>query len=677
MAFDRTQPYATVNTDAGNIYYLQSGIYYNSYNLSVAASPPAPVDGPGPSLPFSGLARKLNTVLTAGPPGNTTGLHGSGCISNTTPANSTNTISIKREMEADFDEVRIIIGGWEITNNSLAGIKAIVSTTETAAIDTADNSFRPIVGGTKFNAVRAASDLYGWNNLTWSKSSQWDGSVDPPKEVDLASSATGTLPLAKVDNTSNQRALDGPSSNTMASFLISDWAPCSSVPRADGGTRPLLLIRIYMPGDATHTWTWFGVPTSGSFQDGSAFQIQACRGRILQAAYSFSDNIAVLNDSFAFGAGTVKMPWFFVQVRSRQGGMTVMNVGDSITEDTYVADTVSSWGHRAACDASSITQPVQSINVGFSGQTSQQYWKLARNILTVIKPDVLTYIPFTQNDLARTRRTSFDQLAHTQDVLDYCQQNLIEPVLWTGSPVETLTPTQDLERRFVNTATIAMQPFVKVAEVNGLVSQGLASGSTDLFKPNDSQGNSYKANTTHPSEWSFENFYAPTFAGIYRNILKNIITGVPRQLDFRQRLVGTPTNDSARAGDVGEIISSTIAVGSGVSLTNNTAVNVTSISLTAGDWDVTGVVDVNLGATSTVSYLQGSVSTTSATLGPQDSGFSNPYAIAAGLGVDASEVLPTSRLSLAVTTTVYLVAQCGFAISTAKAYGTIRARRVR
>lgn len=44
MAFDKTQPYATVNTDAGNIYYLQGGTFYNWYDLSVAASPPAPVD---------------------------------------------------------------------------------------------------------------------------------------------------------------------------------------------------------------------------------------------------------------------------------------------------------------------------------------------------------------------------------------------------------------------------------------------------------------------------------------------------------------------------------------------------------------------------------------------------------------------------------------------------------
>jgi hypothetical protein len=35
------------------------------------------------------------------------------------------------------------------------------------------------------------------------------------------------------------------------------------------------------------------------------------------------------------------------------------------------------------------------------------------------------------------------------------------------------------------------------------------------------------------------------------------------------------------------------------------------------------------------------------------------------------------RLSIAATTTVFLVAQCTFTVSTLSAYGTIRARRMR
>lgn len=146
---------------------------------------------------------------------------------------------------------------------------------------------------------------------------------------------------------------------------------------------------------------------------------------------------------------------------------------------------------------------------------------------------------------------------------------------------------------------------------------------------------------------------------------------------FLQRLViGTTTNDNAAAGVVGEFVSSTVAVGSAVALTTDTTANVTSISLTPGDWDVTGVVDFKPGATTTTTYFQGGISTVSATMGSPDTGFSNPFAIAA-TSVDASEVLPVVRMSLATTTTIYLVARAGFSISTLSAYGTIRARRMR
>lgn len=152
-------------------------------------------------------------------------------------------------------------------------------------------------------------------------------------------------------------------------------------------------------------------------------------------------------------------------------------------------------------------------------------------------------------------------------------------------------------------------------------------------------------------------------------------TGIPLQAGNIQ---GTATNDNATAGYIGEYVSSTIASGSAVSLTTNTTANVTSISLTAGDWDVTGVVDFQYGATTSITNLVGGSSTTSATLGARDTFFD--FETAANVPTataDAAFVIPTTRISIAATTTVYLVAQATFTVSTLKAYGTIRARRMR
>src|SRR5690348_13475523 len=55
-------------------------------------------------------------------------------------------------------------------------------------------------------------------------------------------------------------------------------------------------------------------------------------------------------------------------------------------------------------------------------------------------------------------------------------------------------------------------------------------------------------------------------------------------------LVGTATNDNAAAGQIGEVISSTVLIADKVPLANGTPKTITSIILTPGDWDVWGNV---------------------------------------------------------------------------------------
>jgi len=142
--------------------------------------------------------------------------------------------------------------------------------------------------------------------------------------------------------------------------------------------------------------------------------------------------------------------------------------------------------------------------------------------------------------------------------------------------------------------------------------------------------------------------------------------------------VGTTTNDDATAGSIGEFVTATVATGSSVSLTTATPANVISISLTAGDWDVRGVVDYTAAATTSITNQRQGVSTTSATLGAQDTFTSLSLAAQVPTAaIDSAFATPVVRLSLAATTTVYLVTNATFTVSTLKAYGTISARRVR
>lgn len=150
-------------------------------------------------------------------------------------------------------------------------------------------------------------------------------------------------------------------------------------------------------------------------------------------------------------------------------------------------------------------------------------------------------------------------------------------------------------------------------------------------------------------------------------------------------VVGTTTNNSAPAGNLGEIITATVVAGSAVNLTTATAANVTSISLTAGDWDVEGMVDFVIAATTNINHIHGGVSDTSATLLAQtgsanvgtDPNFNRFYFNFAPGAFTETVSTPIVRVSLASTTTIFLVTSATFTVSTLTAYGSIRARRVR
>ena len=137
-------------------------------------------------------------------------------------------------------------------------------------------------------------------------------------------------------------------------------------------------------------------------------------------------------------------------------------------------------------------------------------------------------------------------------------------------------------------------------------------------------------------------------------------------------IVGTTTNNNANAGSVGEHVTAT---GTAVSLTNNTFANITSISLTAGDWEVYGSAAFNPAASTTMSAITLGINSTSATL--PANGLSSQLQCSFTTGTNQGMVAPSQRFSLSATTTIYLVTIVSFGASTMTTTGIIRARRVR
>lgn len=142
-------------------------------------------------------------------------------------------------------------------------------------------------------------------------------------------------------------------------------------------------------------------------------------------------------------------------------------------------------------------------------------------------------------------------------------------------------------------------------------------------------------------------------------------------------IAGYTDGSSASSGKIGEVLTNGLSLVNATSLSTGTALNVTNISLTAGDWDVTGVVGFNAGGTTTITAEAAGLTTTSATLPGLDTGAAIELAESLTGGVDNTIAMPVTRFNISSTTTVYLVAKSSFGVSTMKAYGFMRARRVR
>lgn len=141
-------------------------------------------------------------------------------------------------------------------------------------------------------------------------------------------------------------------------------------------------------------------------------------------------------------------------------------------------------------------------------------------------------------------------------------------------------------------------------------------------------------------------------------------------------VVGTTTNNNAASGSVGEYVTSSVLLASAISLSTTTAADVTSISLTAGDWDIFGNVTFTPGATTVVASIFAWVSTTSATK-PDNSLVDGVTFAASYVPGQFGTMTPMLRVSISGTTTVYLSCVGTFTTSTLTACGSIFARRTR
>ena len=141
-------------------------------------------------------------------------------------------------------------------------------------------------------------------------------------------------------------------------------------------------------------------------------------------------------------------------------------------------------------------------------------------------------------------------------------------------------------------------------------------------------------------------------------------------------IVGTTTNNDASAGSVGEYLTTGL-VGLTTAGANNVFTDPNSLSLTAGDWDVS-MICIAIG-TALVSYYDGGVSTNSGNNGAGINGSDGSSVVGTPITatVNGSFNISSVRFSLASTTTIYAKLRVAYTGTAPQVYTRITARRVR
>lgn len=271
--------------------------------------------------------------------------------------------------------------------------------------------------------------------------------------------------------------------------------------------------------------------------------------------------------------------------------------------------------------------------------------------------------------------------------------NALVPYAPLVSPALAGTPTAPTATTGTSTNQIATTSFVTasvVASTTGVASFNARTGAIALTSADVTGALSFTPyNATNPTGYQTAAQVTTSLAP-YALLASPAFTGVPTAPTANRTLAnsqiattafvrtGTTTNDNALAGQVGEFLTNNA---NAVSLTSTVVANVTSVSLTPGDWEVYGNVQFVAAGTTAFGFIASAISTVSATLPVNLTSSGGAYNLinSSGFATGSNQILPTgtTRIILATTTTVFLVGQASFSVSTMTANGYIGARRIR
>lgn len=140
--------------------------------------------------------------------------------------------------------------------------------------------------------------------------------------------------------------------------------------------------------------------------------------------------------------------------------------------------------------------------------------------------------------------------------------------------------------------------------------------------------------------------------------------------------MGNTDGSSPCAGCVGEFIQSRVTTFTNAPAATGLWGDITSISLTAGDWDVTGVVVLQPNGATVTDFDIGISSSSGNSATGLQAGDNQIETLPPTAAADVTLVIPSFRVNISSTTIYYLKANISYSIATPKDTARISARRV-
>lgn len=183
------------------------------------------------------------------------------------------------------------------------------------------------------------------------------------------------------------------------SIPLTDWLNIRSIPRTDGGIRPLIIMRIEYPNGSLPSVPYLGTSNWRQATTPRVMKtsVQTVLGVTNKAAYTQTTNTE----------GSVVVP--VVQYVTKKKGRQGLIVGDSTKEG--VGSNPNGYGavQMASYELSTPDNPIEYFNAGLHAQGPAVYSKRLADVGIFVKPTFVTYSPYSVNDASVGGLTS-DQI---------------------------------------------------------------------------------------------------------------------------------------------------------------------------------------------------------------------------------------------------------------------------